>query len=411
MSLTIVLSGPKSAASQARNALASSGFGVTDNVYHYGLAPSEGEPREFVHALGDDIDKAHGAVAPLGYRLTLHYETPEASAPSIEQQLRVTLAEYERRLAALEAASPMPPIRGGAVESPGWANQNSTYGAEQTRRAVGSLLLRGSGIGQIVGGAVAQGDCALSAPGSGMSVNVAPGEVWVPGSNATQGGYYCRVSSTSNLAVAASNPTNPRIDRVSALITDSAYLGATNTFAVSVATGTPTAGANLTNLSGAPAFPNDSITLGFILVPASSSNVTSGDLLNDLDVVALQNGITVGPWENLALGTNWTAAGAGFFTPAARFEGSQSNGTLNDLVRLTGTMSTSGSPGTTPLATVAADLAPNDASMASVYFNGAWTGGAQVGVAEVASNGQIILLTSLPGGTGTLSFNAVYRRF
>jgi len=280
LSLTIVLSGPKAANTQARTALASRGFAVTDNTHDYGLRAEGGEPQEFIHVQGDDIDAAHATVVPLGYRLTLHYETPEESPPSIEQQLRTTLAEYERRIAALEAQAERPPMRGGAVESPAWANQNSTYGAEQTRRAISSLLLRGSSIGSISGGVVGAGDMAITPPGSGMSINIAPGECWVPGTAATQGGYYSRVASTSNLAIAASDPANPRIDRVSAIVTDSAYFGATNTFAVAVETGTPTAGANLANLLGAPGFPDNSVTLGWVLVPAGASSIVSGDISN-----------------------------------------------------------------------------------------------------------------------------------
>src|SRR5262249_10097471 len=102
------------------------------------------------------------------------------------------------------------------------------------RRAFGSLLSRGASIGSVAGGLVASTDCQITAGGA-MTINVAAGEAWVPGSSsATQSGYYSRVSSTSNLSIAASDPTNPRIDRVSAVITDSAYSGGTNTFAVSV---------------------------------------------------------------------------------------------------------------------------------------------------------------------------------
>ena len=100
-----------------------------------------------------------------------------------------------------------------------------------------------------------------------MTVNVAPGEVWVPGSSsATQSGYYCRVTSSTSLAVAASDPSNPRVDRVSAVVTDAAYSGATNTFAVAVETGTPTVGATLVNLTGAAAAPASSYTLGYVFL-------------------------------------------------------------------------------------------------------------------------------------------------
>jgi hypothetical protein len=167
-----------------------------------------------------------------------------------------------------------------AVESPPFAVQAGTFGAEQTRRAISNLLTRGSTVGSITGGLLAASDCQVTA-GSGMQVNVSTGEAWVPGtSSATQGGYYSRVSSTSALSISASDPTNPRIDRVVAQTTDAAYSGVTNTFAVAVVTGTPTAGATLTNLSGAGAVPASSLLLANVLVPAGSSSVTNANIAN-----------------------------------------------------------------------------------------------------------------------------------
>jgi hypothetical protein len=132
----------------------------------------------------------------------------------------------------------------------------------------------------VTGGIVGSGDLTISA-GGGMSINIAVGEVVVPGSSAaTQSGYVGRVSSTTNLAISASDPTNPRIDRVSALITDSAYSGGTNTFTVAVETGTPTSGATLSNLNGVAAAPTSSYTLGYVLVPAGSASVTGGNISN-----------------------------------------------------------------------------------------------------------------------------------
>src|SRR5215469_401775 len=148
-----------------------------------------------------------------------------------------------------------------AVESPAAFNQAGSYGAEQTRRAFGTLLARGASIGSIVGGLAVIGDCAVTA-GSGMHVLVGTGEVWVPGSTvATQSGYYARVSSSTELVIAASDPTNPRIDRVSAIVKDKAYTGSEDTFSVAVETGTPTPGATLVNESGIAAVPASSITL------------------------------------------------------------------------------------------------------------------------------------------------------
>jgi hypothetical protein len=177
-------------------------------------------------------------------------------------------------------------------ESPAGFNQNSSYGAEQLRRAFGSLLQRGSTIGSVVGGVVAVGDMQITAPGSGMSCNIAPGEAWIPGSSsATQSGYYARVSSTTNLAIAASSPSLPRVDTICAVITDSAYSGATNTFTPVVVTGTPTAGATLSDLSGVGSQPASSLILGYVLVPAAATSIVSGDIAN---VAGLVSGLSTG---------------------------------------------------------------------------------------------------------------------
>lgn len=177
-------------------------------------------------------------------------------------------------------------------ESPPAFTQANTFGAEQTRRAITALLQRGASIGSIAGGLVASGDMTLTPPGSGMTVNVAPGEAYIAGSSsATQGGYYCRVSSSTSLALAASNATNPRIDMVAAQVTDAAYSGVTNTFAPVVLTGTPTASATLANLLGAPSAPASSLVLGYVLVPAASTSVTGGNISNVAGRVLLANAL------------------------------------------------------------------------------------------------------------------------
>ncbi len=166
------------------------------------------------------------------------------------------------------------------AESPPFALQAGSYSAEQMRRAFGTLLERGSSIGSVVGGIVGSKDMEITA-GAGMNIEVAPGEAWIPGStSATQSGYYARVSSKSTLAIAAADPTNPRIDRVAAVVTDAAYSGATNIYTPAVVTGTPTAGANLTNLNGVGAAPASCLTLGYVEVPAKAPSIVSGDIKN-----------------------------------------------------------------------------------------------------------------------------------
>jgi len=168
------------------------------------------------------------------------------------------------------------------VETPPFSLQASNYSAEVTRRAIYALLARGGTIGSVVGGLVGAGDMLITA-GSGMQVLVAPGEGIIPGStSATQSGYYGRVSSSTALAIAASDPTNPRVDRVVALVKDAAYTGTENLFTVAVLTGTPTSGATLGNREthGYPAAPASSLTLGPVLVPAKASSIVSGDIEN-----------------------------------------------------------------------------------------------------------------------------------
>lgn len=158
--------------------------------------------------------------------------------------------------------------------------QALTYNAEVTRRAVYGLLQRGSTVGSVLGGLVGSGDCQTVA-GTGMNVEVAPGEVIVPGSSSgSQSGYYCRNTATATLAIAASDPSNPRIDRISAVIKDAAYAGGENTGQLAVVTGTPTSGATLSNLSGVGAAPTSSLTLAYLLVPAKAASLSNGNIGN-----------------------------------------------------------------------------------------------------------------------------------
>lgn len=140
-----------------------------------------------------------------------------------------------------------------------------------------AMLERGSHVGSVVGGLVGSTDLELST-GSGLNVKYAPGEIIVPGSTSTtQGGYYCRGSSGGEVSLAAADGTNPRVDRICAVVTDAAYAGTTNTFAISVVTGTPTAGATIAKAEkgegGVGAAPASSMTLGYALVAAKATTV------------------------------------------------------------------------------------------------------------------------------------------
>ena len=124
MSLTIVLSGPKVAEQQVRNALTAAGFGVQAHDHDYGLPPIHVEKKRareahsFVTVEGNDVDKATETVGSLGWRLRMHHETPEPKPPSTEQLLLAKLAELELKVADLTTMvaqrgdRPVPNVRG-----------------------------------------------------------------------------------------------------------------------------------------------------------------------------------------------------------------------------------------------------------------------------------------------------------
>lgn len=158
--------------------------------------------------------------------------------------------------------------------------QGRTYTAEIIRRMFGTLLKRGATVGSIVGGLAHEGDCAISYTGTELKVQVATGECWVPGSsNATQSGYYFRVSAAETLTPAAVSGT-VRVDAIVARVKDKAYTGTEDIGVLEVVKGTPKAGATLANLEGAPghgggpALPESVLVLGYALIPASGTAVT-----------------------------------------------------------------------------------------------------------------------------------------
>lgn len=184
-----------------------------------------------------------------------------------------------------------------AMESPAAFNQTGgSYTAEQTRRAVFAAYARTAANtpGILTGGLLSTADMQLSAPGSGLSVNVSTGEAIVGGGEGgVQGGYYARNASTTNLVISTANPTNPRIDTIALTIADSGYTEPTgvsgNAAVLQVVTGTATSGATLVNLTGKATLPVSSLLLGYCLVPATATNIITADIANVAATVQLQN--------------------------------------------------------------------------------------------------------------------------
>ena len=227
--LTIVLSGPKAAESQARTALAAAGFVVNPDSDDHGLPADPVDPdhrpkrykapRQAIAFLTCEAED--GRICPRGRRVARVRAAYAASdpppEPSFEERLFTELADVKSRLGLLEGQM--------AVESPPSVLQDSTYGAEQADPAI--FFDPGARFEYRLGprwpGRAT--DCQITA-GSGLNIECAPGELWVPGSSSsTQSGYYCRVSSSSTLSIAAANESNPRIDRISGIVKDAAYAG------------------------------------------------------------------------------------------------------------------------------------------------------------------------------------------
>lgn len=84
----------------------------------------------------------------------------------------------------------------------------------------------------------------------------------------------------ANVAVTASNATNPRIDQAIVRYNDTSIPAGTggNTPTPEILAGTATAGATLDNRTGAAALPNDCLRLADILVPATSTSVVTANI-------------------------------------------------------------------------------------------------------------------------------------
>jgi hypothetical protein len=160
--------------------------------------------------------------------------------------------------------------------------QNNTYGAELTRRdTLAAVLARGATVGSVLGGLVGGGDLTVTYGGSGLNCSVAAGECYIPGSSSTtQGGYYLRNTTTATLTPAAASGSNPRVDLIYAQAQDQSYTGSANLGTIMIATGTPTSGATLSNLNGAPSLPVSSLALAYVLIPQSASTINNTDILN-----------------------------------------------------------------------------------------------------------------------------------
>lgn len=162
------------------------------------------------------------------------------------------------------------------VNPPVWLDAGS-YPAELMRRALKDLIPGGAS------GVVESSDLAVTANGTpNMSVNVATGSAFILGTEETeQGAYHVYNDATANLTVTAAHATNARKDLVVAEVLDSSVSGASDLWRLRVVAGTPAAS------PADPATPNNALLLARITVPAAATTITSGDITNLRNVLAV----------------------------------------------------------------------------------------------------------------------------
>lgn len=142
---------------------------------------------------------------------------------------------------------------------------------------------------QFGAGVLGEGDLEVTAGATGLSVDVAAGSALVESDEAGDQGKYRVVLDTPLNSAAftaggleAADATDPRIDRIVARVYDDEVDGSGLTaFRLEVVTGTPTAGADLTNDDGIGAIPTNALELARVLVEATDTAVDPLNVADD----------------------------------------------------------------------------------------------------------------------------------
>lgn len=145
-----------------------------------------------------------------------------------------------------------------------------------------SVYDNGTASATLPGGGVIDGTFAsmkVTAPTSGLTVNVAPGYAIVPSSTAHAGAYRFGLMQPGVLTVASNGTGATRQDYVVASVTDLGSSSSTSQVAYVTGTTSP------------PAVPTSAIVLAQIAVPASASNITSGMITDKRAYVAAPGGV------------------------------------------------------------------------------------------------------------------------
>lgn len=173
---------------------------------------------------------------------------------------------------------------------PPYALATASHGAELFRRATGFKVSQS-------GGVRGSGDLVVTQNGTpNMTVQVSAGEVYIPGTSTTyQGMYYGLNDGAISLSLSASDPTNPRIDLVAAVIQDSTYAGGANQWVLQLITGSPAATPSV------PALPASAIAIARIAVAANATSIVNANI-TDVRLLA-GDGFSTGDYKLSATST------------------------------------------------------------------------------------------------------------
>ncbi len=149
---------------------------------------------------------------------------------------------------------------------PSWL-QNGSHTAENDRLTTTGSLWGTSGI-------IRANDLIVSASSpAAMTVSVGTGWAAIVGNyQSNMGTYMVYNDAATTVAIAAADPTNPRIDLVCVTVYDSAYTGSLNTVSFNVVTGTPAASPSV------PSTPVNSIALARVAVAAGATTIVAGNI-------------------------------------------------------------------------------------------------------------------------------------
>jgi len=154
-----------------------------------------------------------------------------------------------------------------------------TYPAKDLRKILKDIFTEGI----LTSGALAVSQHSTPA----MSVDVALGRALIESDEGNYGTYLVENDALVTKTIAASDPSNPRIDRVIAQIYDATDISGdtTNVWAIEVLTGTPAAS------PAAPALPDNALDLALVAVAAGVTSIVNANITNQRTIVGFQTSI------------------------------------------------------------------------------------------------------------------------